>query len=161
MGWRVWGSGWDSTEELEDGALYQPVLFNRDTVLRAARTWIIVVGDPVFESLSMKIHSNRVIDDFDTPGKILHSSIDVRTKSEIHTLANGVKEIFFTFADIPLKGSEVYNFVINGEGYMPAPSSHLAWMKGFPDPVYATGYSPAIETINRAPFQIYFIGGTL
>lgn len=161
MGWRVWGSGWDSADEIEGTSLYQPVVFNRDVVLRAARTWIIVVGDPVFDSLSMKIYSNRPVDSFDAPGKLLHSSTDTRAKAEIHTLANGVKEIFFTFADIPLKGTEVYNFVINGAGYVPAPNSHLAWMKGFPDPVYATGYTPAIETINRAPFQIYFIGGTL
>lgn len=159
MGWKVWGDDW-AAGELANTALFQPVQFGADVILRAVRTWIILIGDPVFTDLEMKIYSNEVVDTLDTPRKLLHSSTDRRTKSEIHTLPHGVREIYFSFADVPLKGDDTYNVVINGAGYTPAVDSYLCWRKAFPDPVYATGYTPAIETINRAPYALYFIGGS-
>lgn len=159
MGWKVWGDPWPTAESMQDASLFQTVQFNADVILRAARTWIIVFGNPAFTSLSMKIYSNDVVDGKNTPRKLLHTSTDVRTKAEIHTQPYAVREIYFNFGDVPIKGSDKYNFVINGVGYAPAGGSHLAWRKAFPDPVYASGYTPAIETINRAPYGVYFIGG--
>lgn len=159
MGWRVWGDTYDSTASMTDTTLFQPVIFNSNSIIRAARTWVIYFDDPVYTSLNMKIYSN----DNNAPKKLLHTSTDVRTIAEIResgTIA-GVREIYFNFADINVKANDTYHFVINAVGYTPAGDSHLAWMKGFPDPVYAGGYTPAGETLVVAPYQLYFIGSNL
>lgn len=163
MGWTVWGDTWETTASMENTTLFQTVQFNTDVILRAVRTWIIYVENPTYTSLSMKIYSNEIVGSTNTPRKLLYTSTDTRTPAEIKgetALAHGVREIYFNFADINLKGADKYNFVINAVGYAPSGDSHLAWMKGFPDPVYSTGYTPAIETINIAPYQMYFIGGS-
>lgn len=159
MGWTVWGDDWPTTESMQDASLFQTVQFNGNFVLRAARTWIIIFGDPVFTSLSMKIYSNAVVSGLNSPRKLLHTSTDVRTKAEVHTQPHAVREIYFNFADVPVKGNDKYNFVINATGYAPTGNSYLAWRKAFPDPVYSGGYTPAIETVGVAPREIYFIGG--
>ena len=161
MGWRVWGDPFESGELLTT-AKFQTVQMNSDVILRAVRTWVIYVEDPVYTSLSMKIYSNEVVSGSNTPRKLLHTSTDVRTPAEIKgvtDLPHGVREIFFNFNDVNLKGADKYNFVLNGSDYAPSGDSHLAWMKGFPDPVNSTGYTPYIERIGVAPYQIYFIGG--
>lgn len=157
MSWIVWGDDWE-TGELASTAKYQPIRFNGNYIIKAIRTWVIVVNDPVFTNLNMKLYSNEVVSAINTPKKLLHTSTDVRAKSEIHTLGNAVKEIYFTFEDIPVQTGTYYNLVINGAGYVPTGSSYLAWMKAFPDPVYASNYTPAIETIQQAPYQLYAIG---
>lgn len=162
MGWTVWGDPWLTTAQMTDTTLFQTVQMNSDVILRAVRTWIIYVANPTYTSLSMKIYSNEVVSGNNTPRKLLHTSTDVRTPAEIKgatDLANGVREIYFNFDDVNLRGADKYNFVINASGYTPSGNSHLAWMKGFPDPVNATGYTPALQKIGIAPYQIYFIGG--
>lgn len=158
MAWTVWGDDW------EDGQLSNTdksltIRFNDNYIIRAIRTWIIVYNDPVFTNLNMKFYSNEVVSAVNTPKKLLTTSTDVRTKAEIHTLPYAVKEIYFTFDNFPVQGNTYYNLVINGTGYVPTGSSYLAWMKGFPDPVYASNYVPALETIPLAPYQLYAIGG--
>lgn len=159
MGWRVWGDTYDSTSSMQDTTLFQPVVMSSNIILRAVRTWIIYYDDPVYTSLSMKIYSNNN----NSPGKLLHTSTDSRTQDEIREAGSiaGVREIYFNFNDVNLKGGDTYHFVINASGYSPTGDAHLAWMKGFPDPVYAGGYTPAGETLVVAPYQIYFIGSNL
>lgn len=157
MAWTVWGDDWESGQ-LSNTEKFQTMKFNKNTVLRAIRTWVIVINDPVFTDLNMKIYSNEIVSGDNTPVKLLHTSTDSRTKAEVHTLEHGVKEIYFTFNDVPLQSETFYNFVINGTGYVPTGSSYLAWMKAFPDPVYSNNFTPSLETLNIAPYQIYAIG---
>lgn len=162
MGWTVWGDVWESTLAMQNTTLFQTVQMNSDVILKAVRTWIIYIDNPVYTSLNMKIYSNEVVGSVNTPRKLLHTSTDVRLPSEIKgetNLPHGVREIYFNFDNVNLRGADKYNFVINASGYAPAGNAHLAWMKGFPDPVNRTGYTPYIERIGVAPYQIYFIGG--
>lgn len=156
MGWTVWGTELISTD-LTSTAIYQPITFNDDIILRAVRTWVIVYNDPVFTDLSLKIYSN----DAGLPKKLLATSTNVITKAEMITETNGVKEIYFEFNYPSFNGADTYHFVLNGTGYAPAGGSHLAWMKAFPDAVYQGGYTPALETIGVAPYQLYCIGAAL
>lgn len=158
--WRVWGESFSDASDLTSTRVFQPVRFNKNVILKGVRTWVVVYNNPTFTNLNMKIYSNDAQQSSYTPKEVVSTSNDVRTKSEIHTLSNAVKEIYFTFDDIPLNGEDFYNFVINGTGYSPTSSSYLAWMKGFPDPVYDEGL-PAFTmvSIGGAPFQIYFIAG--
>lgn len=158
MGWRVWGTDFESGE-LASTAKFQTFRPNADILLRYVRTWFIFINDPIFTDLSVKLYSNEVRSGDNTPVELL-ASTDARTKSELITLENGVKETGFEFSSvIPLQANTYYNIVINGTGYIPTASSYIAWMKAFPDPVYSTDYTPAIETINYAPYQVYFISG--
>jgi hypothetical protein len=138
---------------------------NQDTILKAVRTWIVVFNDPTFTDLNCKIYSDEIrsiggTKTGHTPVKLLHTSTDSRTKAEIHTLDHGVKEVYFTFNEVPLQANTWYNLVINGTGYSPTSGSYLAWRHAYPDPVLATDHVAAVETINGSPFDIYFIGGT-
>jgi hypothetical protein len=160
MAWLVYGDDF-STSEMTNTAKFQPVTFGQDTVLVGIRTWIIIYNDPPFTSLNMKIYSNDATSGQNTPKKLLATSTNVQLKSAIHTLANGVKEIWFDF-DYPVyNGADVFNLVINGVGYTGSVSSHIAWMKAFPNPVYSSGYTPSMLTIPYAPYEGYFIGATL
>lgn len=157
-GWTVYGDPWESGE-LANTNKFQTIKYKDNIILKAIRTWVIVVNDPTFTNLTMKIYSNTVVSSDNTPVKLLYTSTNTLTKSEIITLANGVKEIYFTFDDVPMQEETLYNLVINGAGYVYSSSSHLAWMKAWPDPVYTAGYTPTSESLAVAPYQVYAIGG--
>lgn len=159
-GWKVWADPFETTD-LTSNARFQSATFGQDLILRAVRTWIIVYNDPAFTSLNMKIYSNEVIGGNNTPKKLLATSTNTQLKADVHTLANGVKEIWFEFDYPVFNGADIFNFVINGVGYTYSVGSHLAWMKAFPNPVYSGGYTPAIETLPYAPYELYFIGAQL
>lgn len=156
--WKVWAQPFD-TGELANTSWRQAFRMNSDTIVRAVRTWFVVYNDPTFTSLNAKIYATDAqVEDGTFPAtELLHTS-DSRTKSEIHTLPYGVKETYFDFSPTaPLQSDTWYALVINAVGYAPTTSSYLAWKHSYPDPVL-TGYTPARETINQSPFQIYFIG---
>lgn len=152
MSWTVWANQFDSGE-LSTPTLYQLVSMNEAKVIRAVRTWVIITDDAVFNTLYMELWSAKN----GTPLAKLATS-DSRTKSEIITLENGVKEVWFEFDDVTLGTSIDYAFVLQGTGYVPTTDGRISWMKAFPDPVYSTGYTPLFENLPTAPYQMYFIG---
>jgi hypothetical protein len=158
MTFRVWAKPYDSGE-LANTNIFQPVKSNTDMILVGVRTWIVVYNAPNFTSLNLKIYSDSLVGGEHTPGELLATSTNVLTKSEIITENNGVREIYFDFNSFPVNGQDYYNFVLNGTDYVPTSSSHLAWRKAFPDTVYETDYTPLMVTINKAPFELYFIAG--
>jgi len=160
MGWKVWGDNWE-TGELDNTNKYQTLRVNNSNIiLRWVRTWVIVINDPVFTDLNMKIYSNEVVSGDNTPKKLLHTSLTPDlTKTQIIALENGVKEIYFKFNEVPLQKDTFYNFVVNGDGYVPTASSYLCWMKAFPDPVYSNNFTPTLERLPYAPYQMYIGGG--
>jgi hypothetical protein len=158
---KVWADPW-SAGALSDASMFQPITIADDMVLAAVRTSVVVIGNPVFTSLCMKLYSNETVGGLATPRKLLATSTDVRTKAEVHTLPHGVKEVYFTFGNLPLKGGDTYNLVVNGTGYAPvADSSLLAWRKAWPDPVYRGGFTPTLINVNAAPYELYLIGARL
>lgn len=159
MAWRVFGTVYESSGALTDQSQYQPVIFPKNSILIGCRTWIILVGDPTFTNLSMQIYSNRA----GSPGKLLETSTDTRTKAEILLVDDhAVKEIYFTFDDFSVKSNETYNFVLTGSGYTYGASSYLAWRVAWPDPVYTENYTPTTSNLGVAPkFISTFIAGDL
>lgn len=157
MAWTVWADNFE-TGELSNTNKFQSIKFKGNYLLKAIRTWVLIYNDPVFTNLNMKIYSNDVVLGKNTPKNLITTSVDVRTKAEVHTLANGVKEIYFTFNDFPVQSETIYNLVINGSGYVPTLNSYLGWVKSWPDPVYQDGYTPTFETLLVAPYQVYAVG---
>lgn len=158
MTFSVWANEWASGE-LSNTNLYQPVIFNQNTILRAIRTWVIVYNDPSFTNLNCKIYSNDV--QTSAPKLLLYTSTNTVLKADLYTDDYAVREIYFEFADINLNGEDTYHFVINGTGYSYSSSSYLAWKKAWPDPVYATNYVVANINAYRAPYALYCIGAEL
>lgn len=161
MGWRVYADSYDTTGEITDASKYSPIIPSRNIILLAVRTWVVFVGDPVYTSLSMKIYSN---DENDMPLKLLHTSTDVRLPTELdpNSDGNGCREVYFTFAKVPLKAGDRYNFVLNASGYnSPSAESHIAWRKGFPDPVYPDDGTMQLVSVGKKPGWIYCIGANL
>lgn len=152
MGWKVYGKEM-LAGELTGSGVSQVVIPDIDTILIGVRLWLIFVGDPVLADLNLKIYGNDSIDD--TASSLLHTSSDTRTKAEIITLANGVKEIYFTFNEVNLNQGDKYHFVLNGTGYVPVVgSSYVAWRVAWPDPVYRNNYTPTSVNLTTAPFFI-------
>lgn len=160
MGWAVYGDNFE-TADLTGTSKFQSVTFGQDIILRAIRTWIIVYNNPSFTYLNMKIYSNDASSGSNTPKKLLATSTNTQLKADIHTEANAIKEIWFEFDYPVFNGADIFNIVINGVGYTYDVNSHLAWMKGFPNPVYSSGYTPSMLTIPYAPYEGYFIGAAL
>ena len=127
----VWCTRWD-TGELANTSVFQPLKFNKNVVLRAIRTRIVVVDNPTFTDLNMKIYSDRG----GSPQTLLATSTNVITKAALHTLDNGVKETFFRFGDPAFEADTQYHVVINGTGYAPTATAMLGWQKDFPEQIY-------------------------
>jgi hypothetical protein len=155
MAWKVWANP-ILTADLAAG-VSQKVRFNSNVVLRACRIWLIFYNNPALTDLTMKIYSN----DGGVPRKLLHSSTTTLTKSQIITLENGVKEVYFDFNYPSFDGDDFYHFVLTGSGYTGTASSHIAWRVGWPDPVYLTNFTPNLANCGTAPLAIYFIGSSL
>lgn len=157
MGWRVFGEPF-ATADLASGLrVFQPVIFNKNIVLKACRAWFIVYNNPTFTDLSMAIYSNSA----GAPKKLLHTSTNAITKATMCTLTNGVKEVYFEFNYPVFNSTDTYHFVPRATGYTGSDSSHLAWRAGFPDPVYRTNVDSSYTKLGVSPYCLYFIGDDL
>jgi len=156
MSWRVFGETLN-TADLTSPNKYQAVIPNDDIILIAARTWIIFYNNPTVTNLGMKIYSN----DNGAPGKLLATS-NVLTKAEIITLANGCREVPFTFNNFNMRATDTYHFSLFGAGYTDGwPSAGLSWRKGWPDPVYTTNVVTTYTSVGVSPYALYLVGAEL
>jgi len=154
MAWSVWGRDY-TTAELTNSTHTARCKMNEHTVLRAVRVGITVLNNPTFTNLSMKIFSDK---EDDTKGGLIATSTNVITKSEITTLANAIKEIYFEFNDVLLHGSLYYHFGLTGTGHSFSPTSTIAWKKAWPNPIYTLNLTTTLVSSGTAPFDLHFIG---
>ena len=158
MAWTVWAQPFGSGE-LSDTTYYQAFRPNSDFILKAMRTWFVVYNDPVFTDLNAKIYGTNTQDESVWPPTKLIATSDSRTKAQIHTQDYGVRETWFEWSPtVDLEANTWYAIVINGTGYTPTSSSYLAWKHSYPDPVLSTNYTANLITVNKSPYQLYFIG---
>jgi hypothetical protein len=158
MGWRVFGERLATADLSPNFRVFQPVVFNKRVILRACRTWFINYNDAAFTNITMKIYSNSPSD---APDVLIHSSTTTLTKAQIFTLANGVREVYFEFNNPVFTSTDTFHFVPVATGYTGTDSTHLAWKRGWPDPVYRTGISFTYPKLGTAPYDLYFIGSEL
>jgi hypothetical protein len=154
MTWTVYGKPYAADADLTDTSISQALKFDYPVILKAVRVWLIIKGNPTFTSLNMKIYSDDAEQATRTPKKLLYTSSNSQTKADIITLAHGVKEIYFEFANINLAAETYYNFVINASGYSGASdSSHIAWRIDFPAAVYIDGVTE--DDVATYPLCLY------
>jgi hypothetical protein len=156
MPWKVYCDTY-TTSAFSNGEKTIRARFNKNVILKACRTWVVFVNEPVVTDFKMEIWT----DNNNSKGIKLYDSLNTLTKSEIITLENGVKEIYFEFDDLPFDGDIYYHFVLTGSGASFSDTSLVAWMKGWPDPVYREGLTINYENLLIAPYTIYFIGAEL
>lgn len=159
MGWNVYGDRFETADFSGDPAQFQVLVFDSDIALKAIRSWFIFFNDPSFTSISMRIYSFKN----SIPYQLLFESDVNLTKAEILTEDNACRDIYFTFTNAPfLKAGESYAMVPWIDGYTGDSSSHVAWKRAFPDPVYTHAETLADTTLlARYPFDLTVIGGEL
>jgi len=158
MSWEVYGRDY-STAEATGKTIIQPIDMGRDVIVKAFRTWIIVVGDPTFTEVSMRIYSHNSADG--SAGKLLHTSSNTIAKASLLEVENhAVKECYFEFLSganqdgIALRGGVDYNLNLNFVGASGwSSTSHCAWRKAWPDPVYSAA-SVGYNDLLVAPYMI-------
>lgn len=158
MAWSIYASRWESGE-LDDTSQFQVIKPVKDIVLKAVRTWIVIYNAPTFSNLTMKIYANDKNVSADQPGALLATSSTQWNLADLTTENNAVKETYFEFDDFNMNGEDEYCFVMAADSYVYLASSHLAWRKAWPDPVYQAAYTPTIPNMGRAPFEIYLANG--
>lgn len=154
--WRMYGDNY-STAAASDASIYQKFIPTNNTVLVAIRAKIIQNNNPSWTSASMKIYSYVG----GAPRALIATSTNSVTKASISALNSFMAEVPFYFSNLILKGSESYAAVINFSGYTGSDSSHLAWKRSFPDPVYRTNVTTTFEGLLTTPFDMICIGDDL
>lgn len=140
MAWTV------KAEELLADRIYQPIKFHRNLSLRAIKTQVVIYNNPSFTNILMELYSSK--------NKTLIKQSSSLTKAQVHTLSNAIAEIYFEFDDISVKDLETYYVSLLVSGYSGTSTSHIAWVRSFPDPIYTTNV-----TVNEtAPMKLGVIG---
>ena len=155
MGWRVYGEVYESADAT-GVRVNQPVIFDKNLILRATRTWFIFTDDVPFTDIRMDIYSGDGTD----PANLIFSS-DTITKAEILTDTNGIREFHNQFGDITLRTDTPYHFIPRITGYVPTTDAVIAWKKGYPDPPYRKNLDLSYSSLLTSPYNITFVGDEL
>lgn len=130
--WSIWADPF-LTSEMSDKSKFITFGTDENCVLRAAKTWLVFNDVGTFSDLTMKLYASRN----GAPAGLIATSLSSWDKSDLlSTYDSGAKEIYFEFPYIPLQKNTTYHLVLNCTGYTYSDSNHMAWRKGWPDPVY-------------------------
>lgn len=155
MSWDFYANRFETSDFAGAPLIYQPFTLPRDTRVKALRTWFVFYNNPVFDSLTMRIYgsNNGVI------GDLLTTFDKVWTLSEITTFDYASLEIWFDFTnEFWLSGGVEYFLAPDFDSPSFSSSSHVSWVKGFPDPNTTTfGEDVLLTNLNNLPYYIAFI----
>jgi len=132
MAWSIWA---DPLLTADMSSTSKFITFGTDSncVMRAAKTWLVFNNVTAFTGLTMKLYASRD----GAPAGLIATSTSSWAKADLlTTYSNGAKEIYFEFNYVPLQQNTTYHLVLNCSGYTYSDGAHMAWRKGWPDPVY-------------------------
>lgn len=160
MVWSIYARTFE-TGDLADTEHFQPIKFPSNMLIRGIRTWIIYYGNPVFSNLKMTVYSHDVLEN--APKSIIHTSTNSFNLSDIkETHAYGLKEIYFSFNDFPVKKDDTYHICLAADSYTHVvDTSFLAWRVAWPDPVYTKNFTVSGTNFGTAPYMISGVVGAL
>jgi hypothetical protein len=146
------------TADVSSQRLTQRFKLSRNYLLYVVRSWLVIYNDPAFTSVSLELWSDRS----GSPGVLIASS-DPVLKSAIIQDQNGAKEVPFTFLSegVPLRGGDWYHLVLSASGYTGIESSHIGWMKAFPEEAFYPTYQATFENLSVAPYRMVFVGSKI
>lgn len=157
MGYRCWAERFVTADFSGSPVHYQKVTPTNSIALKSIRSRFVVYNTPAMTSLGLRIYSNAN----SAPGTLLYTSSTTWTKNQITTLAHGAREIYFEFSAPHLIGGNSYYLVPWITGYTGNESSHIGWVKAFPDPTYVTGLTIEARSVSVLPYSFGIIGATL
>lgn len=132
MTWSIWA---DPLLTADMTGVSKFITFGTDEncVMRAAKTWLVFNDVGNFTGLNMKLYASRD----GAPAGLIATSTNSWTRADLlTTYYNGAKEMYFEFNYVPLQKNTTYHLVLNCSGYTYSDANHMAWRKGWPDPVY-------------------------
>ncbi len=132
MAWSIWA---DPLLSADMTGVSKFITFGTDSncVMRAAKTWLVFNDVGAFTSMTMKLYASRD----GAPAGLIATSTNSWGKADLLTTHDsGAKEIYFEFNYVPLQQNTTYHLVLNCSGYTYSDANHMAWRKGWPDPVY-------------------------
>lgn len=151
MTWSLFAERIETADMAGNPRVFMPISFGRKRNLKAMRTWVIYFNSPVFTSLHLDIYSDRD----NSPGTLLFRSSKAWTPADVSTEPYAAQELWFDFDNpISLKKSETYHLAIYASDYVGDHASHLAWVRGIPDPNNAIDISETTRNIGRWPFYL-------
>lgn len=156
----VYGDSFTNTD-LANGNKFVQVDMNGNYLLRAVRTSLIFryCSTVTLTNLQMKIYTDVA----SAKGALLYTSTNSYTLAQILSTTSGVREIYFTFDDVPLNATLIYNFTLTGtatnlESYIGDDLQLLAWAKSYPYPQHRGGFSLSDSVLPKYPYELCLIG---
>lgn len=155
--WRVFAERLQTVDFQASPRVFQPIRFNKNYALKAIRTWFVFHGSPSFSSLQFRIYNDKN----GKPENLLFTFDKSWVLSNITSRAYANKEIYFdSTLPFDVKDNETYHLVPWFNAYTGIETSHAAWVRSIPDPIF-TNFT--LSTWNRqvAPFKIGFVGAPI
>lgn len=158
MGYRCWAERFVTADFSGSPVHYQKAVFSETMALIAVRSRFVVYNNPTMTTLSMRIYSSVS----NAPSALLHTFDTTWTKAQMTAYDHGAREVYFEFTQPRhLVAGDTYFFVPWISGYTGNDTSHIAWVKSYPDPFYTTGVTNEGVKAATMPYSIGFIGGAL
>ena len=156
MTWRVIAQRYDSGEmsNTNNSIPFKP---NKSIVLDAITVWVLAENNPTYTNITASIYSDRG----GSPRSLIASSSTTKTKAQIQTLNNAMKEVGFDFSNVMLQSGTTYHIVLSGAGYTPTASSALYLVKKYDNPYNHSTLTTNPTSMARIPGDFTLIGSEL
>jgi hypothetical protein len=131
MTWSIWA---DPISTADSTGVTKFITFGveNNCIMRAAKTCFVFNNVGSFTGMQLKLYASRD----GAPAGLIATSTSSWQKSDLVTLNNAHVEVYFEFNFIPLQKDTTYHLVMNCSGYTFSTGNHMAWRKGWPDPIY-------------------------
>lgn len=156
MGYRCWAERFVTADFSGSPVHKQGLVLSSDTALKAIRTRFVLFNAPVFTELSLRIYSSAA----SGLGTLLMTSTTTWTKAQISSYDHSASEIYFEFSGKHLSAGS-YFIVPWITGYTGTESTHVAWVRAYPDPTYTTGLTLERRKLSSLPYSFGIVGSTL
>lgn len=151
MTWSLYGEKLETADMSGTLRVFQPFVLEKSRDIKAFKTWLIYFNSPVFTNLYLRVYSDR--DGY--PGSLLWTSDKYWTSSEVSTEAYAAKELWFDFDNpISLRKNTTNHLVLYASGYTGDGLTHLAWVRGIPDPNNEIDITINTKNVARVPFYL-------
>lgn len=133
---------------------FKPSLKITPNVVRAN---FVMFNVPTITALNCRIYSESMQSNGTySVGKLIDSSA-ARTVSTITTIKNGVYDLYFQFSNGSFLNENSYYYItFTATGYTFSESSHLGWLRDWPEPNYGTGSE--YSDVLLSPYRFHLNG---
>lgn len=154
MSYRVYCTEFSSTD-LTNGNLSASIVMNKNYLIRYVRTSVVILNSAPFTNLRMKIYTD---DGYGSKSSLLYTSTNSYTTAQITTSSHAVRNIYFTFDDVPVNSGR-YHFVLTASptgGY--TDPALMYWQSSYPYPEHQGGFALIHQNLPKFPYKICLIG---